>query len=160
MTEEIPDMMELWRNVCQTDPDFTKHVNQRGGFTCINAVWQIKQATMQWGAYGDPRWWLDYTWDDLHIGKDLVIMHATFRYPGGNFPITNAVKLGNNRGADEDAFKKLETDTLTKALSKLGFSADIFMGCWDQQKYTSEAPAQTGGYQQQPHNPTHQGYQQ
>ena len=36
---------------------------------------------------------------------------------------------------DTDAYKKLETDTLTKALSRLGFNADIFEGLYDDPNY-------------------------
>ena len=36
---------------------------------------------------------------------------------------------------DTDAYKKLETDTLTKALSRLGFNADIFEGLYDNKDY-------------------------
>jgi len=39
---------------------------------------------------------------------------------------------------DDNFAKKLETDTLTKAISKLGFNADIFMGKFDDVKYLAE----------------------
>lgn len=156
MSEPIVDTMELWRQVCQTDPDFTKNVNQRGGFTAINATWQIKQATMQWGPYGST-WKLSYAKEHLTIGSKMAVLYAIFQYPSGEFPISNAIDIMDRKGNyDTDFIKKLETDTLTKALSKLGFSADIFMGCWDQQKYTADA------YQHQSHQPQQntQGYQQ
>jgi hypothetical protein len=39
---------------------------------------------------------------------------------------------------DDQFAKKVETDTLTKAISKLGFNADIFMGKFDDQRYVEE----------------------
>jgi hypothetical protein len=39
---------------------------------------------------------------------------------------------------DDNFAKKLETDTLTKAISKLGFNADIFMGKFDDTRYLAE----------------------
>jgi len=39
---------------------------------------------------------------------------------------------------DDEAFKKATSDGITKALSYLGFSADVFMGKWDDNKYVSE----------------------
>ena len=39
---------------------------------------------------------------------------------------------------DADFAKKIETDALTKALSKLGFNADVFMGRFDDTKYVLE----------------------
>ena len=38
----------------------------------------------------------------------------------------------------EKVVKKIETDLTTKALSKLGFSADIFMGKYDDVKYMND----------------------
>jgi hypothetical protein len=39
---------------------------------------------------------------------------------------------------DADFAKKVETDALTKGLSKLGFNADVFMGLYDDHKYVQE----------------------
>jgi hypothetical protein len=36
---------------------------------------------------------------------------------------------------DTDAYKKASTDGLTKALSHLGFNADVFLGQFDDNKY-------------------------
>ena len=43
---------------------------------------------------------------------------------------------------DADFAKKIETDALTKALSKLGFNADVFMGRFDDHKYVEEINAE------------------
>jgi len=37
--------------------------------------------------------------------------------------------------SDDDFAKKMETNTVSKALSKLGFSADVFLGKFDDNKY-------------------------
>ena len=34
--------------------------------------------------------------------------------------------------------KKMETDVTTKALSKLGFNADVFMGLYDDNRYVNQ----------------------
>ena len=44
----------------------------------------------------------------------------------------------NNTMVDDNFAKKIETDALTKAISKLGFNADIFMGKFDDVRYVSE----------------------
>ena len=46
--------MELWDQVWQTEPEHTKHVNQRGGFTAIAAQYQIREATKVWGLTARP----------------------------------------------------------------------------------------------------------
>jgi recombination DNA repair RAD52 pathway protein len=40
--------------------------------------------------------------------------------------------------ADEDAPKKAMTDALTKGLSHLGFSADVFLGLFDDNRYVQK----------------------
>jgi len=39
---------------------------------------------------------------------------------------------------DADFAKKMETDALTKVLSKMGFNADVFMGRYDDNKYVQD----------------------
>jgi uncharacterized short protein YbdD (DUF466 family) len=39
---------------------------------------------------------------------------------------------------DADFAKKMETDALTKVLSKMGFNADVFMGRYDDNKYVEQ----------------------
>ena len=71
----------------------------------------------------------------------LVAFKATFFFPNGEFEITNSIKIftDNKHSKIDDNFaKKLETDALTKALSKLGFNADIFMGKFDDVRYVAE----------------------
>jgi hypothetical protein len=43
-----------------------------------------------------------------------------------------------NTMVDDNFAKKIETDALTKAISKLGFNADIFMGKFDDVRYIEE----------------------
>ena len=135
--------LDLWNKVEKTNPKYTKKANVKGNnITAIAPQYQIKNVTEQFGSYGKT--WgfksleFDYT---LTESLGLVILHAVFYYPGGEFPIKNAQSLfmDNARTKIDDNFaKKLETDTLTKAISKLGFNADIFMGLFDDVKYLAE----------------------
>ena len=80
----------------------------------------------------------DYT---LVPNFGLVVLNAIFFFPNGEFPIKNACNLfiDNAKTKIDDNFaKKIETDTLTKAISKLGFNADIFMGLFDDARYLAE----------------------
>ena len=135
--------LELWNKVEKTNPKYTKKANVKGNnITAIAPQYQIKNVTEQFGSYGTS--WgfesleFDYTLTD---SLGLVILHAVFYYPGGKFPIKNAqsIFMDNAKTKVDDNFaKKLETDTLTKAISKLGFNADIFMGLFDDVKYLAE----------------------
>lgn len=139
----MDENLKLWHLVEKTNPKYTKKANVKGNnITAISPQYQIKNVTEQFGSYGKT--WgfksleFDYTLVD-NLG--LVVLHAVFFYPDGEFPIKNAqnVFIDNARTKIDDNFaKKLETDTLTKAISKLGFNADIFMGLFEDVKYLAE----------------------
>lgn len=135
--------LELWNKVEKTNPKYTKKANVKGNnITAISPQFQIKNVTEQFGSYGKT-WGFKSLDFDYTLVNDfgLVILHAVFFYPDGEFPIKNAQALfiDNAKTKIDDNFaKKLETDTLTKAISKLGFNADIFMGLFDDVKYLAE----------------------
>jgi len=141
MTEDKkPDNMELWKQVCTTDPATTKHVKQRGGFTAIDAQSQLKRATELWGPYGST--WgvkeckythIDTDNKDGHKSIIEVMLEAVFYCPYGTFEIATDIsyRIGG------DTCKKLLTDLTTKALSKLGFNSDVFEGKFDDNKYVN-----------------------
>lgn len=130
--------MELWNQVCETDPAITTKVDLRGGFTAICAQAQRKRATELWGPYG-INWGLsECHFCNIHNSEGKVVeigLDARFVFPtGGTFPISSDIeyKPGN------DTRKKLMTDCITKALSMLGFNSDVFEGKFDDNKYVEE----------------------
>ena len=140
--------LDLWSKVEKTDPNYTKRVTvNRRTFTTIDAYYQIKIATGQFGMYGQT-WGLKDTHIEFKEMADktiLALYKAVFFYPDGQFEVNNACKVQyiTNGGKgytliDDDFAKKLETDTLTKCLSKLGFNADIFLGKFDDARYVNE----------------------
>jgi hypothetical protein len=134
--------LSLWDSVCETDPSFTKVVNQRGGYTSITPQYQIREATRIFGLYG-MGWGFDSIDYDYQFVADsgLVIVNAVFFYvwdgKKATFPITNAWPMKNGTRVDPDFAKKAETNTMSKALSKLGFSADVFLGQFDDPEYVN-----------------------
>lgn len=157
------DNLKLWHSVEKTNPNYTKKAKVGGNnITAISPQFQILNATEQFGSYGSE--WgfrniqLDYSitntpiklsvtdWNtketsviDSVLG--LVGFKATFFYPKGEFEITNSIKIftdNKHSKIDDNYAKKLETDALTKALSKLGFNADIFLGKFDDVRYLEE----------------------
>jgi hypothetical protein len=160
------DNLSLWHSVEKTNPKYTKNANVGGNkITAISPQFQIMNVTEKFGSYGST--WgfkdinLDYTlvntpfkrektegvypnkkvvgYEDAMMG--LVVFKATFYYPGGEFPIINSISLFTNNDMtklDDNFAKKVETDALTKAISKLGFNADIFLGKFDDVRYVEE----------------------
>ena len=58
-------------------------------------------------------------------------------------PVCSVQKLWRKTGAlDDEAPKKAMTDAMTKALSHLGVSADVFLGMFDNSKYVEKVAAE------------------
>lgn len=132
--------MKVWRKVDKTDPKYTKKVTSRGGYTSIDAMYQTKKATEVFGMYG-AGWGLSessFNTDLLEL-TGMILHDAVFFYMQDDkrhdFPIHNAIKPMNGAKHDEDWPKKVETNTISKALSRLGFCADVFMGDFDNKDY-------------------------
>lgn len=164
--EKEKNNLDLWNKVEKTNPKYTKNAKVGGNkITAISPQYQIMQVTEQFGPYGinwgfkniefdftlvESQFMKDVTegsWPNIKVvGKEsanmgMVVFKATFFYPNGEFPIVNSISLFTNNDMsklDDQFAKKVETDTLTKAISKLGFNADIFMGKFDDQRYVEE----------------------
>ena len=139
----MSENMTLWNAVEKTDPKHTKKANVRGNnITAIAPQSQIKIATEQWGSYGSKWGWKSFDFDyALLETTGIVIFKGMFYFPSGEFPISSSIsayKDGARTKPDHDFAKKVETDALTKALSKLGFNADVFMGLYDDNKYVMQ----------------------
>jgi hypothetical protein len=135
--------LDLWNRVEKTDPKHTKKAKIGGmKITAVAPQYQILNATREFGVYG-VKWGfksieLDYSLIDKF---NLIVFKGTFFCPDGEFQIINSSKMFMDRNEtmiDSDFAKKIETDALTKALSKMGFNADIFMGRYDDVKYVNE----------------------
>lgn len=141
--------LELWRKVERTNPAYTKQANVKGNkITSIAPQFQIMNVTEQFGSYGKTWGFKDINLDYSLVNVvGLVVFKATFFYPNGEFPIINSISLymDNARTKVDDNFaKKVETDALTKAVSKLGFNADIFLGKFDDLRYLEDVKQEFG----------------
>jgi len=133
--------MVLWNKHFKTDPKATKRVNKGGGrtITAIDAYHQIKEASKEWGPMG--QWGLKSI--TITVTDEMASLSGEFFYPGGSFAIINSIdtftrpRQGTPR-RDTDWGKKLQTDTITKALSYLGFNADVFFGLFDDARYIED----------------------
>lgn len=153
------DNLELWKKVQKTDPDYTKAFSKGGGFkgTSINPTYNNKKATEIFGLCGIG-WGVDVLKeyyqegapifiDKVAICKEVIhVVDIIFWYnwngERGEVPsVGQTTFVGSNKYGcftDEEAPKKSRTDAVTKALSMLGFSADIFLGMYDDSKYAND----------------------
>lgn len=130
--------MGIWNRVCETDPNHTKKVNSRGGFTAIDAMYQVQMATEMFGPAGKGWGW--YTGEPVYPGNGTVVIKVTLWHGDTDNCVEQygQKSLGYGDKPDEDAFKKCVTDGITKCLSYLGFNADVFLGKFDDNKYVQD----------------------
>lgn len=138
----------IWNLVDKSDPAQLKKVNVGRGFLSIDAYPQIHKATKLFGPMGIGFGLTDIEYnilDDVDTstksnpnsrGK-MMIMRSVFWYklPGsssmGQFPIMNSMIITGH----SDTPKKMVTNSISKALSYLGFNFDVFCGSWDDDPY-------------------------
>jgi hypothetical protein len=156
MKETSMSNTALWDSVCKTDPKHTKDFQKGGGFkgTAINALYLIHKATELWGPMGG-KWGVEIVregildgapllgGDERLIGNEKVhYVQINLIHPTGALPAFGQTTfVGRNKNGyftDEEAPKKSLTDAVTKALSWLGFSADVHLGMYDDNKYVAQ----------------------
>lgn len=150
--------MSIWSQAKKTDLSATKD-NTQGGrkSTSINGYWMIQKATELWGPVGSA-WGYDIIEERFDEGapifdKDTKLelcktvghtIKLSVFYPGstkpviqyGHTPYIYQSKYGPI--TDSEAPKKSLMDALKKSLSMLGFSADVFMGEFEDAEYIRE----------------------
>lgn len=158
----IPNLA-IWNSVCETDPRHTKSFSRGGGFsgTAINHTYQTRRATEAFGPKGIG-WGVEILAEDWRNGAPLlddkhgVIGHEVIHvlriklwynhvpYRGEIVSFGQTTFVGKNKHGvftDEEAPKKSLTDAESKALASLGFSADIHLGLYDNNKYVNDLKA-------------------
>jgi hypothetical protein len=153
------DNTRLWSAVEKTDPRFTKGFSRGGGFkgTATNATYLAHKATEQFGPCGTG-WGINVLNEEIitgapHLSDGAVIaydlihkVHARLWYVvdgvrGEVEQFGQTQIVGKNKNGfytDEEAPKKSLTDAMSKCLSLLGFSADIHLGLYDDNKYVAK----------------------
>jgi len=135
----------FWESVQTTDPNFTKEVGFGRKFTSINAQYQVRELTRAFGKIGQGWGIKDERFYTLNGIDGLICYQAVLWYRVDNeefcyeYDINSSIASHNGKGRlDDECFKKVSTDALTKGLSKLGFNADVFLGMWDDNRYVSQ----------------------
>lgn len=153
------DNMRIWSQVEKTDPSATKEATVSGQkITSIKGQHMVKKATELFGPVGIGWGWsvVEERFDkggEIRKESGEIIGHEVghtvrirlwFELDGkrgeveqyGCTPFTYKSKWGVT--TDTEAPKKSLTDAMKKALSMLGFGADIFMGLYDDRDYVAQ----------------------
>ena len=145
--------LKLWDAVKKTDPAFTKPASKGAhNFTSVAPMYQNKKATEQFGVQGIG-WGVvvgSEVFTEKEYGTTTILSYdATMFFildsQRGEIPIhaseKSCYKTNGYQGKegymkiDDEVRKKVVTNAKTKGLSELGFSADIFMGMYDDPNY-------------------------
>lgn len=154
--EKTNPKMMLWDQVKTTDTSATKAVELDGRIvTSINGMHMVRRATEMFGPVGKG-WGYEVLIDRFDQGAPITgkdgaviaweLMHTIqikFWYVHGgkrntithfgHTPYVRKSKFGAY--TDFDAPKKSLTDAIKKCLSMLGFSADVYLGLFDDSTY-------------------------
>ena len=152
--------LNVWVQVQETHPDVTKSFS-KGGFqgTAVSPTYQAMRATQIFGPHGlgwgtelisesyvegGP---LGFDSDGRMLGREIihkVYLELWYVYEGkrGSIKQFGATSFLSRDAygtisTDDDHAKKSVTDATSKCLSLLGFSADVYMGKFDDHKYVA-----------------------
>lgn len=151
--------LAIWAAVEKTDPKYTKGFSRGGGFkgTATNATYLARKATETFGPCGTG-WGITVLNEEVFTGAPHIVgeqvvahdmihkVHARLWYVldgkrGEVEQFGQTQFVGKNKNGfytDEEAPKKSLTDAMSKCLSLLGFSADIHLGLYDDNKYVAK----------------------
>lgn len=127
--------MDIWNRNCITEGKYTKE--KPGGFklTAIDAQYQLRMATEEFGAMGEGFGMKDERFE-IHDG--ILFYQAIFWWirgdEGGEYCMFSDIKVEANR----DIAKKVQTSALSKAFSRLGFNADVYLNEFIDNEYVEE----------------------
>ena len=145
--------LSLWDKVKKTDPAHTKPGSKgKFNFTSVAPMYQNWKATEQFGIQGIG-WGVlvgSEVFTEKEYGTTTILSYDAVLYfiddgVRGEIPIHASEKscyMTNGYNGkegymkiDDEVRKKVVTNAKTKGLSELGFSADIFMGQFDDPNY-------------------------
>lgn len=152
--------LRIWKPNFKTDPAHTTKI-QFGSrkFTAIDAYHQILNATKFFGPVGIGWGWRIDSIQTAGTVPMFAIVTLEFWYVDDGkkhqFSVAEACELVTAKDkADSDAVKKATTGAITKALSYIGFNADVFLGYFDNNKYVEEQNERVAAEKKQKANPT------
>lgn len=154
--------LKLWESVEETDPSFTR--DGQIGLTTINAQYMFRRATEMFGVVGIG-WGYEILEERYDEGKPFFLTEKVgqevqqiqvseknhtlkikfwAKIDGEKSEVTQYghtkyfYKSKYGATVDEEAPKKSLTDALKKSLSLYGFSADVYLGYFDDVDYVKE----------------------
>lgn len=158
--------MRHWLPLSVTDPAHTKPFQRPGGFrgTATRPIWNQLRLTMHFGPVGIG-WGTEKPDFQIIPAGDEVLVFCTLKcwYRDNNGERAEVYGVGGDKavvkrqsgvGSDDEAFKKAYTDALGNAFVKVGVSADIHLGLFENSKYVDWARDQSANRTEEPPEPS------
>lgn len=150
MSIKKKENLALWEEVSSTPSAFVKPIIIKGRKVqdAVDTTYQKKLLTQMFGLAGigwgleELRFETCETTDKSGTIHLVRVLHTTFYYhvdkKKGNIPVSVCMPF-DQRG---EVHKKLRTMALSKAISDLGVSADVFLGKFDDKQYVQDKKAE------------------
>ena len=153
MAKKANDNLSLWDTVQETPPNFKKPIPGQEYLTTVSPDYVRKRATEMFGKAGVGWGMRDEKFEEILLDPDgQVTINSLVKYSGtlwyldpdnqehtGLIPTcTSAPLLKHTKQGlkiDDDVYKSVRTDGLSKAFSELGFGSDVRLGGHDHGKY-------------------------
>lgn len=149
---DIDNNMRHWSKLCTTDPKQTKPFQRPGGFrgTAIKPIWNIARLTEHFGPMGvgwgteEPKFNIIDTGNGGEIMVYCVLQcwYIDPEAPEGDRGIVWGIggdRVASKRSgamfSNDEAYKMAYTDALMNAFMRVGMSADVYMGLFEDVKY-------------------------
>lgn len=143
------DNLRLWRKLMPTDPKQTRPFQRPGGFkgTAIKPLWNIMRLTETFGPMGTGWGTEKPDFRIVEAGDEILVFCVLECWYKEKLDDEKKViwGMGGDRVsqrranspvfADDESFKKAYTDALGNAFVRLGVSADVHLGMFEDSKY-------------------------
>lgn len=136
------DNLNIWAQAYSPDKEHVKSYTGPGGFsgTSTKALWVFQKATELFGPFGQGWGVQDEEFIIESLGPELTDKMLVYRgvlwydygAKRGHIPMAANRFFYQRQRLDQDIYKKIRTNGIRKALSWLGFAAEVVLGIDDE----------------------------
>jgi hypothetical protein len=148
---DIDSNLRHWKKLSPTDPKHTKPFQRPGGFkgTAIKPIWNVMRITEHFGPMGIG-WGTEAPLFNVIDAEGEVLVFCVLQCWYKETPESEKAVLWGTGGdrvvqkrsgmafVNDEAYKSAYTDALGNAFMRLGVSADVYMGMFEDSKYLME----------------------
>lgn len=130
--------MDLWNKVSAVPAEYVRDFTGKDGARLkgVNPQWMIQRATEEFGPMGAFWGIRNINWQ---VVDGTLVMCGELWYDLPDFGVASyEVYVDIPFEAGRDCFKRAQTMLTSKALSKLGFASEVYLGMWEDAEFAHE----------------------